>query len=655
MHKLSLFFILFFSSLLGEIADPFRWLEDSNDPRTIEWLSIQQEKFNQYAKANPYTERYKESLTKLLDYESYSLPVQCNQLLFYKLRQPSDEQPILYVQVGTEVRVLLDPNQLPGPIYLSLYVPSPDGKWVACGLSESGSDWITWKIIEVSSGKEIPDQIDNCKFLPVVWCKEEEGFYFTRIDPDDVFRIYFHKLNEPDVLVFDNAEHPDFLAESIVSSDGNYLLVNIEKGSSSNNQILFRPSNETDFKILLPFNECKYKYLCNEGNKFYFWTDHNAPFGKVIEVDSENKTQKDFIPESDRFLDHLAALDHSFAVVYTQNAMSQLVILDQKGMKLKELELPSLGTVSLSHSYSRENGFFFSFSNFVQPPMIFHYDIVTNHLEVFKQPQLTFNPSDYEVKQIFYPSEDGTQVPLFIVAKKGIELNSNNETLLYAYGGFGINMYPSFNPLFMAWLENGGVFALANIRGGSELGNEWHEEGKREKRQNSFNDFIAAGKWLIHNGYTNTSKLAIRGGSNGGLLVAVCLNQRPDLFGAALVEVGVLDMLRYHLFTIGRFWMPEFGDPDNQEDQKFLLQYSPYHNVRKGIVYPPILVTTADHDDRVVPLHSYKYTAAMQAAGHENVLLRVSTKSGHGAGKSISQWIEDSASSLSFLKYSLEQ
>lgn len=650
---------LFFSTLAAEISDPFQWLENSQDPRTEEWLEVQKEKFDQYTTQNPYQNSFRKSLHHLLNYESYSLPLACDRLLFFKMSRPQDEQPILYVQEGLEgtPRILLDPNLL-SHSSLSTFVPSPDGKWVACALSESGSDWLTWKILEVASGKQIADQIEKSKFLPITWTPDSQGFVYTRVDSDDVYRIYHHPLHTHqtnDILIFDNCNDPDFFADIHLTDDGKTVIVNRDRGSVGPHHVLIR-SLESPFQSLFPLGKSKYKYLGDREGLLYFWTNHEAPFGKVIAVDCETLAQKEIIPESNYFLDQVSILKDALAVVYIKNVTSHLEIFNPQGEKLREVPLPALGSVALSPANlspsGRDNSFFFSFTHFVQPAILYHYEIETDELKIFKEPQLTFNPSDYEVKQIFYPSKDGTEVPLFLVHKKGIECDGNHKTLLSAYGGFGIGLYPSYNSLYMSWIESGGIFALANIRGGSELGEQWHEAGIREKRQNCFDDFISAAEWLIGNRYTNPSKLAIRGGSNGGLLMAVCLNQRADLFGAALVEVGVLDMLRYHLFTVGRFWMGEYGDPDNPEDRKFLSHYSPYHNIQKG-PYPPILVTTADHDDRVVPSHSYKYTAAMQAAGHSNTLLRVSKKSGHGAGKSISQWIEDAAGNLSFIRQSL--
>lgn len=664
------FLLLLVSAALTaqEPQEPYRWLEDSQDPRTEEWLNTQQNLFKQYIEPNPYRAKIKESLNRLLNYDSYTIPVPCGGLYFFKMRLPGENQPVLYVQEGIKgtPRVLLDPNQLSiaSPVSLTNFVPSPDGKWLAYGLAESGSDWTTWKVLKISSGENQTDCLEKIKFFPVAWSPDCQGFYYSRVDHDDVYRIYYHALGNlqaSDALIYENLENREYFPSPAVSSDQKYLLVNLERGSSGPNAILYRPLNQAQmpFLTLLPMTESNHSYLCNEGATFYCWTNQEADLGKVIAVDAETGVQTDIIPESRCSLDHVIPIGNYFAARFSDDVISRLVLFNRQGRELRDIPLPGMGTavfVEAPPSLSvLEDELFFSFTNFVQPPLIYHYAPESGRLEIFKQPKLTFNPHDYQTRQVFFSSKDGTRVPLFIVHKKGIALNGNNQTLLYAYGGFGIPANPNYHTLHMAWLESGGVFALANIRGGGEYGNQWHEGGKREKKQNCFDDFISAAEWLIGSGYTNPSKLAIRGASNGGLLTAVCLNQRPDLFGAALVEVGVLDMLRFHLFTVGRFWMEEYGNPQDPEDFKVLSRYSPYHHVRRDASYPSVLIVTGDHDDRVVPLHSYKYTAAMQeaCAGKSPVLLRVDRQGGHGAGKSIAQWEDEAADILSFLKQEL--
>ena len=670
-------FLLLFvtASLVGQdcpspLPDPYRWLEDDNDPRTNNWLAAQQQKMEKFAVNNPYRKPLKQSLQHLLNCEMYSVPAQAGNSIIFKMRRPGDEQPVLYWQEGLNDKphLLVDPNQQQGqsPLSLSDYFPSPDGKWLVYGLSESGSDWNTGHVINILTGEKLSDHLERIKFFTAAWLPNSEGFYYTRLDNDDRHRIYFHRLGTSqlsDEFIYEERENPGCFVSAIVSSDHRYLLINVSKGSSGPNAILYQPldGQTTPFEILLEMKQGNYNYLCNEGSLFYFWTNQDADLGRVFALDIQTLTQQEIIPENSLPMQSVVAVGDAFIVKLSSHASARLLHYDRQGNALHEISLPGLGKVLLADdppaSTVEQDTLFFTFSNFVHPPMIYHYNVNSHQCSIFKQPNLPFNPNDYETKQVFISSKDGTQIPLFIVHKKDLELNGNHQTLLYGYGGFGISSFPNYNTLHMAWLESGGIFALANIRGGAEYGNQWHHEGKREKKQNSFDDFISAAEWLIGNDYTNRSKLAIRGASNGGLLTAVCANQRPDLFRAVLVEVGVLDMLRFHLFTVGHFWMGEYGDPDKPKDFQTLCRYSPYHNVRKGTSYPSVMVVTGDHDDRVVPLHSYKYTAALQEAvdGKSLVLLRVDKNGGHGAGKSVSQWIEEVADTLSFLKNEMEK
>jgi len=654
--------------LSSSVPDPYRWLEDSHHPRTQEWLNDQQNLFNQYIQSNSHRGEIKKTLQRLLDYESYSIPVCSAGSIFFKQRLPGENQPALYVQNGLEgaPRLLINPNAMSvsQTIALADFSPSPDGKRVAFGLAESGSDWTKWGIMDVATRETTSDCLERIKFFPVVWSPDGQGLFYTRLDGDDVYRIYYHALGATqasDPLIYENPAGPEFFPTLSISSDQHYLIVNLMLGSSGANAILYRVLEQPDapFLSLLTMKTGNYSYLCNDGTAFYFWTNQDAPMGKVITLDAQSGNQEEIIPESPHALDQVHAVGKYFVAAFFEHAISRLKLYDRQGKEIRKIELPEMGSVAFAGAASSsedQNGeIFLSLTHFVQPPLIYHYKIETDQLEVFKQPKLTFNPEDYETLQVFYSSQDGTQIPMFIVHKKGLELTGDHELLLYGYGGFAISCTPSYSNLHMAWLENGGIFALANIRGGGEYGKKWHEAGRKDKKQNSFDDFISAAEWLIGHGYTNASKLAIRGASNGGLLTAACINQRPDLFGAALVEVGVLDMLRFHLFTVGRFWMVEYGNPEDPEDFKVLFRYSPYHNVQKSRPYPPILIVTGDHDDRVVPLHSYKYTAALQEAldGKGSILLRVDRQGGHGAGKSLSQWIEEAADILSFLKFEL--
>lgn len=668
--KFSLLFLLSTSCLIAQdalpsVPDPYRWLEDSDNQRTEEWLDLQQIKLDHYLEGNPYRTEIKKTLQKLVSYESYSSPIRRGNRFFYKMRLPREDQMALYVQEGKQgkPRVLFNPNKMPiQPVAIDGFAPSPDGELILYGLAISGSDWTSWNLMEVSTGKILDDRLVRTKSPSITWSPDCKSFFYVRLDTDNLYRIYQHQLGNSqseDTLVYENSSSKDYTYALMLSSDQKYLLIDQTEGSSGPNALLYSPldMSQTTFQTLLPMGEGNHSYVCNVGSKFYCLTDVDASMGKVIAIDVETQTENEIIGEGTFALEQVELVGDYLITAYSYHATSRLTLYDLKGAQVREITLPNKGKVVFSErNASRdENEIFFSFTHFVQPPMIYSYHVEKDRLKIFKQPKLQFNPDNYVTKQIFYTSKDGTEVPLFIVHKKGLELNGSNETLLYAYGGFNIGLSPHYNTLNMAWLEHGGVFALANIRGGSEYGKEWHEAAMKENKQNCFDDFIAAAEWLIDNGYTNPSKLAIRGASNGGLLTAVCSNQRPDLYRAALVEVGVLDMLRFHLFTAGHFWMVEYGNPEDPRDFQFLYKYSPYHNIRTGINYPSIMVTTGDHDDRVVPYHSYKYTAAMQEAldGNGTILLRLDRHGGHGAGKSVSQWIEEVADTLSFLKQEL--
>lgn len=651
------------------ISEPYIWLEDSDHEQTQQWLEQQKDLFESFIQQHPEREKIKERVQKLANYAAYSVPMQMGDHLFFTCRLPSEEQAVLYVQSreNDNSRPLINPNQLSStsPIALADYVPSPNGQYLAYGLMESGSDWITWKVLDIATGENQGDQLERIKFIPIAWTPDSLGFYYSCLDQDGIYRLYYHRLGTAqasDEVVNHSFESSEFSVTPSISSDSQYLMLNIMKGSSGPNTILYRSLSDpkASFEVIVPLADSNYSYICNKESLFYFWTNEKAPLGKVIAIDQENKNSRDIIKEGNFFLDHVRSVGDHLVTIYLENVASRLFLFDFEGKEQREIHLPELGQAALSEiSYPSSkplNEFFFSFTHFAQPSTIYRYSLESHQLQLFKKPELCFNPSSYLIRQVFCISKDGTKVPLFIVHRKDLQLEEAHPTLLYGYGGFCISVYPHFNSLHMAWMESGGIFALANIRGGCEYGEAWHKGGMRQNKQNCFDDFIAAAEWLIANRYTTSSKLAIRGQSNGGLLTAVCLNQRPDLFGAGIVGVGVLDMLRFHLFTVGHFWMTEYGNPDDSQDRAVLLRYSPYHNIQKEIPYPSILITTGDHDDRVVPLHSYKYAAAMQEAqkGEGKILLRVDRQAGHGAGKSLSQWIEEATDILLFLNVELK-
>lgn len=653
----------------SSIADPYIWLEVSDHPQTQQWLKQQTDLFERYIQRNPEREKIKENVQKLVNYETYSVPTQMGDDLFFTRRSPLEEQAVLYVQSrgNKNPRPLINPNQLSSksPIALADYVPSPNGQYLAYGLMESGSDWVTWKVLNIATGEDQGDRLEHIKFIPVAWTPNSLGFYYSRLEQDDIYRLYYHRLGTTqasDEAIPHSFESSEFTVAPFISSDGQYLMLNVMKGSSGPNAIFYRNLNDSKalFETIVELGDANYSYICNTGSHFYFWTNDKAPLGKVIAIDQSSKQARDIIKEGHFSLDHVMSAGDHLAAIYLENVASRLFLFDLEGKEEREIQLPELGQVSLPEISWRSskplNEFFFSFTHFAQPSMIYRYSLESHQLQVFKKPKLCFNPSDYLIRQVFCTSKDGTKVPIFIVHRKDLQLDEPHPALLYGYGGFCISVYPHYHSLHMAWMESGGIFALANIRGGAEYGEAWHQGGMRQNKQNCFDDFIAASEWLISNRYTTSSKLAISGRSNGGLLTAACLNLRPDLFGAGVVGVGVLDMLRFHLFTVGRLWMTEYGNPEDPQDRAVLRRYSPYHNIQKGTHYPAILITTGDHDDRVVPLHSYKYAAAMQEAqgGKGKVLLRVDRQAGHGAGKALSQQIEEVTDILLFLNAELK-
>lgn len=650
------------------IEDPYRWLEDTEDSATIGWLKLQKDHFDSYMSNLSHRDDYRKNIREIMNMEVSSLPICKDGKYFFLRKQPHEEQASLYLQSGSnaEPELLVNPQDFSqnGPAFLQGFNLSPDGNFVAYALSESGSDWMNWKVLDLKTKRNLADSLQKIKFTFLVWDSNSQGFYYTGYDDRSLHGVYYHALGQPqgeDKLIYQNPEIPGMFYTPFGSSDGRYLLVyfrQIPAAAHGWSYLDLKDPQGTLTEIL--FNDGDdFHFICNKGPLFYFLTNQDAPLRKLIAMDiSRSNAITEIVAEGDHLIDQIIPIGDSFLISYAENVQSKLVLVDNQGKKIRNIPIPEFGSIHLACGDSREKNdpqCFFSFTNFVQPSMVYRYKLHSDTLEIFSRPESNFDSANYEIRQIFYPSKDGTLVPMFIIQKKGLEYNSNNKTMLYGYGGFNIGLFPFFSAMHLAWINAGNVVAVANIRGGSEFGEKWHLGGMKANKQNCFDDFIAAGEWLISNAYTQPSKLAIRGGSNGGLLVAACINQRPDLFGAAIVSVGVLDMLRYHLFTVGNRWIKEYGDPDDPEDFKILLKYSPYHNIRQGTKYPATLVTTGDHDDRVVPLHSYKYTAALQEAqaGDKPVLLRVDTQAGHGMGKPASKIIDEAADVLSFLEHNL--
>lgn len=661
-----------------KVADPYRWLEDANSQETKDWIEEQNKITRAYLDNIPQRDKIRKRLTELWNYEKYSAPFKRGDKYFYLKNDGLQNQSVLYVadSLRGEGRVLLDPNKLSpdGTVSLTGFAVSEDGKLLAYGLSSGGSDWQEWRVRNVETGEDTSDVIKWVKFSGVSWTKDGKGFFYSRYpEPDEktklagqnfYHKLYYHKVGTPqseDKLIYERPDHKDWGFGGEVTEDGIYLIINVWKGTDPRNLIFYKDLTKQDSKVVELISEFEndYRFLGNDGKIFYFLTDHQAPRKRIIAINIESPDRKDWreiIPQANETIADASLVGNYIIVSYLKDAYTQTKVYDLSGKFIREVKYPTIGTASGFYGRRNDTETFYTFTSFAVPPTIYRYNLATGVSEVFRQPSVKFNPEEIEVKQVFYRSKDGTRVPMFIVHKKGIKLDGNNPTLLYGYGGFNISLTPSFSVSRIVWLEMGGVFAMPNLRGGGEYGEEWHRAGTKLKKQNVFDDFIAAAEWLINNKYTSPKKLAISGGSNGGLLVGAVLNQRPELFGAALPAVGVMDMLRFHKFTIGWAWTSEYGSPDNPDEFKAIYAYSPLHNIKKGVKYPAVLITTADHDDRVVPAHSFKYAAALQEAqaGTAPILIRIETRAGHGAGKPTSKQIDEQADIYAFLIKNLE-
>ncbi|MBO1057879.1 MAG: S9 family peptidase [Dolichospermum sp. JUN01] len=655
------------------VADPYRALEDPDTEETKAWVEAQNQVTFSYLNEIPAREKIKQRLTKLWDYEKYGTPFKEGESYFYFKNDGLQNQSVLYTlpTLESEPRVLLDPNQLSedGTVALSGIAISENGQLLAYGLSSSGSDWQEWKVRDIGTGEDLQDHLQWIKFSGAAWTHDHQGFFYSRYDEpnektklEDVNyyqKLYYHKLGtqqSEDILIYHRSDEKEWGFGGNVTEDGKYLIISIWLGTDSKNLVFYKDLTNLNSEIIELINQfaADYSFINNDDHIFYFRTDLNAPKGRVIAIDTKKPTSEncqEIIPQAVETLESVGILNNQFVADYLQDAHSQIKIFDLKGNFIREVELPGIGSASGFGGKRHDTETFYSFTSFTTPGTIYRYDMKTGKSKIFRQPKVDFNADEYETKQVFYESKDGTKVPMFITHKKGIKLDGNNPTYLYGYGGFNISLTPSFSVSLLIWLEMGGVYAVPNLRGGGEYGEEWHQAGMKEKKQNVFDDFITAAEWLIANNYTKPAKLAIGGGSNGGLLVGACMTQRPDLFGAALPAVGVMDMLRFHKFTIGWAWVAEYGSSENAAEFTNLYAYSPLHNLKMGTAYPPTLIITADHDDRVVPAHSFKFAAALQAAHSSDapVLIRIEIKAGHGAGKPTAKIIEEAADKWGFL------
>jgi len=651
-----------------KVSDPYRGLEDTDSADTHAWVEAENKVTFHYLEQIPY---------RHANYERYGVPEQDGGRYFYQHNNGLQNQNVLLVAdaVNAEPRVLLDPNTLSadGTVALVGHAISDDGKLLAYGTSASGSDWMEWRVRDVDTAKDLPDLVKWVKFSGASWTKDGKGFFYSRydepkqgtmlLDANYFHKLYYHRLGTPqsdDKLIYDRPDNKEFGFAGNVTDDGRFLIITVWQGTSPKNRLYYKDLSKPDSEVvkLLDDFDAEYQFLDNDGAVLWIKTDLDAPRGRLIAIDTrhpERASWKTIVPQGPDKLEHANVVNNSFVLSYLKDAQTEGRIYDLQGKFLHNVDLPGIGTAEGFGGKRKDTETFYAFTSFVTPTTIYRYDLAAGKSGVFRQPKVDFDASKYETKQVFFASKDGTRVPMFVTAKKGLKLDGQNPVLLYAYGGFNVSMTPAFSVGNAVWLEMGGVYAQPNLRGGGEYGEEWHQAGTLLRKQNVFDDFIAAAEWLIANKYTSTAKLAIRGGSNGGLLVGACLTQRPDLFGATLPAVGVMDMLRFHKFTIGWAWTSDYGSSDDPAMFKAIYAYSPLHNLKPGTKYPATLVTTADHDDRVVPGHSFKFAATLQAdqAGPAPVLIRIETKAGHGAGKPISKMIEEAADSWSFVARNL--
>jgi prolyl oligopeptidase len=662
------------------VSDPYRWLEDTESPETKSWVEAQNAVTFAFLENIPARKEIHERMTALWDYPKASAPVRKGDRYFQLRNTGLQNQDVLFVREKgeSEARVLLDPNTLSedGTVALNTWAVSKDGNWLAYAISASGSDWLTWQVRDVSTGKDLPDEIKWSKFSEAAWKNDGTGFYYSRYDapkPGEDYtgvnyyqKLYFHKRGtnqEEDVLVYERLDQKEWGFDAKVTDDGNYLILSVWMGTDTRNRVFYQDLQENSpFVELIPDLEAAYHFVGNDGEIFYFRTDLDAPRARLISIDTTDPDRdkwQTLIPESVDVLEIVMMVHDEFIALYMQDAHHLIKRFSVDGIVLGEIELPTLGSISYSGNLLNLTGrredaeLFYCFWSFLYPQTVFRYDFDTGKSNVIFSPDLDFDPEHYETRQVFVPSKDGTQIPMFLTHRRGLVADGTNPVLLYGYGGFNIALTPSFIASRLVWLERGGVYASANLRGGGEYGEKWHEAGMLHNKQNVFDDFIACAEWLIDEKITSSSKLAILGGSNGGLLVGACMTQRPDLFGACVPLVGVMDMLRFHKFTIGWAWVSDYGSSDKPDEFKTLYAYSPLHNLKPSTSYPATLITTADHDDRVVPGHSFKFAAALQAAhtGDAPALIRIQTKAGHGLGKPTDVIIQETTDIYAFLDW----
>lgn len=661
------------------IRDPYVWLEDDRSKETEAWVEAQNKVTFDYLSKIPFREDFKKRITDLNNYPKISAPSKHGEYYFFTKNDGLQNQSVYYYKKGLDGKeeVFFDPNTLSedGTVAASIASFSGDDKYAVLSVQKSGSDWTTFKVMEVETKKELEDEIQWVKFSGASWYKD--GFFYSRYDEpkagdefkgkNEYHKLYYHKLGDPqekDVLVHYFPDHPQRNIYAGTTEDERFLLIYYSEGTGGQSLMVKDLSKSKDLSnmndvihIVQDFNN-EHSVVGNFGDELLMVTNIDAPMNRLVKIDTKKASKENWevlIPETKDLLQSVSKAGGKLFVSYLKDATDRYFQYDYTGKMEKEIELPGIGSAGGFGGKDDQMTLFYTFTSFNYAPTVFKYDVTTGNSEKYMSADVKFNPEDFEVNQVFYKSKDGTKVPMFIVNKKGIKLDGNNPTLLYGYGGFNISLTPSFSPSRITLLEQGGIFVMANLRGGGEYGEEWHKAGTKMQKQNVFDDFIAAAEYLIENKYTSSEKLAIQGGSNGGLLVGACMTQRPDLYKVAFPAVGVLDMLKFHRFTIGWAWMDDYGNPEEEDMFNYIKKYSPYHNLKEGTKYPSTMVTTADHDDRVVPAHSFKFAARLQEyhGGANPVLIRIETKAGHGAGKSLTKAIEEVADLYSFMFYEM--
>ena len=659
------------------VKDPYRWLEDDNSEETKAWVKEENAVTDQYFSQIPFREKVKEELEAMWNYTRYGSPFKEGDYYYFYKNDGLQNQAVLYRQKGldAEPEVFLDPNKLSTDGTVSVGVPSfsKNNKYAVYLEARSGSDWEVAHVMNVADKSLLKDELNFIKFSGTSW-KGDEGFYYSRYPQtnekekltvqNENHKVYFHKIGTPqseDVLIYEDKEHPLRVIGAWLTEDEHFLIITKSEGTSGSEiwvKDMKNTSAKSDFTLLVKGFDTESSAIDNDGDKILVRTNADAPNYKVVAIDPKNPARENWeivIPERKELLESVGTAGGKLFLSYLQDASSRVYQTDYKGYHAKEIVLPGIGSAGGFGAHRKDKELFYSYTSFDHPASIYRYDIETGTSKLFRKSEAKINADNYQTVQTFCTSKDGTKVPMFITYKKGIKLDGNNPVLMYGYGGFNIPLTPGFSISNAFFLEHGGVYVVVNLRGGSEYGEEWHKEGMLQNKQNVFDDFIAAAQFLIDKKYTNPSKLAMRGGSNGGLLIGAVMTQRPDLFKVAIPQVGVLDMLRYHLFTIGWAWATEYGRSDKREDFENLIKYSPLQNLKQGVKYPATLITTADHDDRVVPAHSFKFAATLQADndGTNPTLIRIETKAGHGAGKPTDKQIDEEADIWSFVMYNL--